>query len=464
MNVMEKQYPQVIEMEKEVLGMMLLGEGKAIPKISSVLREEDFYASEHQIIYREIMKLYNKGITPDLLTLSEEMRQSGELNKVGGVTYLMVLAEASFTTAFAERYAQKIKEKSLMRRLILIGEILTEDATADLKPLKEILSETEEMLNEIRNKTETAHISRFSKYFARNFRRNVKEMKEYGRRETGYENIDKEQIFTPGLYVLGGLPALGKTTFAWQLLEQLARRGEKCIYCSYEMSEFELFSKSLTRELFKRDRKTGLTSAGIRRGDETRILNEILEEFEKDEIDMNVMEMQEQDIDELLFELRKYCIEKAPVIVLDYLQIVPIKGKDTTAKQAIDEIVRKLKNFQRETGTTFIVISSFNRANYTQQVAFESFKESGNIEYSADVVWGLQFYATRELKEGVLSIGREIISKAKEANPRQVELKCLKNRQGRNYSCFFEYYPAVDTFEACEEEKFKEIRGKKVRN
>ena len=152
------------------------------------------------------------------------------------------------------------------------------------------------------------------------------------------------------------------------------------------------------------------------------------------------------------------------MIVLDYLQIVPIKSKETTAKQAIDEIVRKLKNFQRETGTTFIVISSLNRANYTQQVAFESFKESGNIEYSADVVWGLQFYATRELKEGALSIGREVISKAKEANPRQVELKCLKNRQGRNYSCFFEYDPAVDTFEVCEEEKFKEIRGKKIRN
>ena len=267
--------------------------------------------------------------------------------------------------------------------------------------------------------------------------------------------------------MLGGLPALGKTTFAWQLLEQLARRGEKCIYCSYEMSEFELFSKSLTRELFNRDRNTGLTSAGIRRGDETRILNNILEEFEKTEIDMNVMEMQEQDIDDLLFELRKYCIEKAPVIVLDYLQIVPIKGKETTAKQAIDEIVRKLKNFQRETGTTFIVISSFNRANYTQQVAFESFKESGNIEYSADVVWGLQLYATRNLKDGISGISsgnREIISKAKEANPRQVELKCLKNRQGRNYSCYFRYYPAVDTFEVCKEEDFKEEKSRKVRN
>ena len=292
-------------------------------------------------------------------------------------------------------------------------------------------------------------------------------MKEYASRKTGFENIDAEQIFTPGLYVLGGLPALGKTTFVWQMLEQLARQGEKCVYCSYEMSEFELYTKSLARELFHRDKNTGLTSAGIRRGDETRTLAEILTEFGEIGIDLTVVEMQEQDIDDLIFELRKYCVEKAPVIVLDYLQIVPVRRKEASAKQGIDEIVRKLKNFQRETGTTFIVISSFNRQNYGQQVAFESFKESGNIEYSADVVWGLQLYATRELKEGATNQNREIISKAKEANPRQVELKCLKNRQGKNYSCYFKYYPAVDTFETCKEEDFKKVsleaKSKKVK-
>ncbi len=216
----------------------------------------------------------------------------------------------------------------------------------------------------------------------------------------------------------------------------------------------------MTREVFKRDRYTGLTSAGIRRGDESRTLNEILEEFEESEIDLNVLEVQEQDIDELLFELRKYCLEKAPIIVLDYLQIVPIKSSEMTAKQAIDEIVRKLKNFQRETGSTFIVISSFNRANYAQQVAFESFKESGNIEYSADVVWGLQLY----FDEKTSRENRENVEKAKNANPRRVEMKCLKNRQGKNYSCYFKYYPAVDTFESCKEEDFQETNsGKKLR-
>lgn len=104
------------------------------------------------------------------------------------------------------------------------------------------------------------------------------------------------------------------------------------------------------------------------------------------ELDLTVIAMQEQNIDELIFKLRKYCVDKALVIVLDYLQIVPVRKKEVSAKQGIDEIVRNLKNFQRETSATFIVINSFNRRNYGQQVAFESFKESGNIKYLADVV------------------------------------------------------------------------------
>ena len=307
----------------------------------------------------------------------------------------------------------------------------------------------------------------FSSFFKEKFSDKIKEMRKFSFRKTGFFNIDVRQIFTPGLYVLGGLPALGKTTFAWQLLEQLARQGEKCVYCSYEMSEFELYTKSLARELFARDRSTKLTAAGIRRGEETQTLKEILTEFKELRIDLTVVEMQEQDIDDLLRELRRYCVEKAPVIVLDYLQIVLIRRRNISAKQGIDEIVRKLKNFQRATGTTFIVISSFNRQNYGQQVAFESFKESGNIEYSADVVWGLQLYVVRELRDGATSQNREIISKAKEANPRQVELKCRKNRQGRNYSCYFRYYPAVDAFEVCDEEDFKaanvETKSNKVK-
>ena len=458
--------PQAIEMEKSVLGAMMLKRGLVIPNVRSVLKEDDFYRVEHRMVYRVLLDLYDAGIEPNILSLSEELRKRQELDKVG-LRYVFMLAESAWTTGYAHAHAKVIKEKAILRRLMLLGEVLQEDASQDVKPLEEIMQEASVMLEELKKLTSETTSSGFSTFFKEKFGTKVEEMKEYASRKTGFANLDSEQIFTPGLYVLGGLPALGKTTFAWQLLEQMARQGEKCVYCSYEMSEFELYTKSAMRELFSRDRNTKLTSAGIRRGDETRTLKEILVKFGEIGIDLTVVEMQEQDIDDLIFGLRKYCVEKAPVIVLDYLQIVPVRRREASAKQGIDEIVRKLKNFQRETGATFIVISSFNRQNYGQQVAFESFKESGNIEYSADVVWGLQLYATRELKEGATNQNREIISKAKEANPRQVELKCLKNRQGKNYSCYFKYYAAVDTFESCKEEDFKkvnvEVKSKKVK-
>lgn len=458
--------PQAIEMEKSVLGAMMLKRGLVIPNVRSVLKEDDFYRVEHRMVYRVLLDLYDAGIEPNILSLSEELRKRQELDKVG-LRYVFMLAESAWTTGYAQAHAKVIKEKAILRRLMLLGEVLQEDASQDVKPLQEIMQEASVMLEELKKLTSETTSSGFSTFFKEKFGTKVEEMKEYASRKTGFANLDSEQIFTSGLYVLGGLPALGKTTFAWQLLEQMARQGEKCVYCSYEMSEFELYTKSAMRELFSRDRNTKLTSAGIRRGDETRTLKEILVEFGEIGIDLTVVEMQEQDIDDLIFGLRKYCVEKAPVIVLDYLQIVPVRRREASAKQGIDEIVRKLKNFQRETGATFIVISSFNRQNYGQQVAFESFKESGNIEYSADVVWGLQLYATRELKEGATNQNREIISKAKEANPRQVELKCLKNRQGKNYSCYFKYYAAVDTFESCKEEDFKkvnvEVKSKKVK-
>lgn len=454
---MEQKYyelPNVIEMEKSVLGAMVLKDGLVIPKVTAILQEEDFYRPEHRLFFRRIVEIYNKGIAPNILSLVEELRQNGELEKVG-TTYVMVLANANFTTAFAEIHAKKIKEKAILRRLIEVSEQIVYEASQDLKPLDEILKMSEEKLNEVKSRSEDSNSFSFGDFFSKDFQSEVESMKEYANRRTGFTNIDKMQIFSPGLYVLGGLPALGKTTFAWQLLEQLAENGEKCIYCSYEMSKFELFTKSVARRAFENDRTIQITSAGIRRGDTSKVTQSIIYTFAKSEIDLRVMELQEQDIDSLLIELKKYCIKKAPVIVLDYLQIVPIKNTDTSQKQAIDEIVRKLKNFQRETKTTFIVISSFNRANYSQQVAFESFKESGNIEYSADVVWGLQLYCTKNLRDGTISKNREIIEKAKKSNPRQIQLSCLKNRQGTNYQVYFNYYPANDFFEVCEERDFK---------
>ena len=119
-------------------------------------------------------------------------------------------------------------------------------------------------------------------------------------------------------------------------------------------------------------------------------------------------------------------------------------------KDEIDLAVTELKRLSRELNLTIIVISSINRANYLTPFAFESLKESGGIEYTCDVVWGLQLACLdEELFDGDKNIKakRKRIDEAKAAEPRQIKFVCLKNRYGiSNYECYFDYYPSNDLF------------------
>ena len=107
----------------------------------------------------------------------------------------------------------------------------------------------------------------------------------------------------------------------------------------------------------------------------------------------------------------------------------------------------RLKDYQRETNATLIVISSFNRENYWQAASFSSFKESGAIEYSADSVWALQNHGVdaegNADKTEMMKMSREKI--------RKIKLSCLKNRNGSAYDCYFRYYAEYDYFEAIED-------------
>ena len=142
-----------------------------------------------------------------------------------------------------------------------------------------------------------------------------------------------------------------------------------------------------------------------------------------------------------------------PVVFIDYLQILQPTDdgrKKPTTKETIDAAVTELKRISREFNITVIVISSVNRVNYLTPIDFESFKESGGIEYTSDVVWGLQLECLNEeifTKKDKIKEKRERVKQAKAATPRKIELVCLKNRYGiANYTCAFKYYPAADLF------------------
>ena len=266
--------PHDVDAEKELLSALLVKNGKIVPEVAAIVSVDDFYRPEHRIIYRVIVDLYAQGTPPNILSIFQELQKTK--SKVE-FSYLRSIAEISFTNAYAVAHAKIVKEKSELRRLMNTAENLFNEAQQGITSPAEIISKHQVVWEEISRSATPSNKTGFNEYVTTAaFQSDVGEMKLYADRKTGFENLDEYQFFTPGLYVIGATPAAGKTTFCWQLLEQLARKGESCIYCSYEMSRLELFSKSFARELFKRDEKTALTAAQIRRGGASKALYDVL--------------------------------------------------------------------------------------------------------------------------------------------------------------------------------------------
>jgi|GEM_PF-1199372 len=454
-----RDFPNNVEIEKQVLGAMLIRDGEIIPKLLNIINADDFYRPEHRVIFKHIVQLYCNGIAPDMVSLTEDIMNSEDAKGID-LTYVLFATSWTFTNAYALHHAKIVKEKSDLRKIISSARILVDDSQKGLKSVAEIISHYQSTLETIWQSSQPSKSLKLAPYFSDSIESEIDKLKDYANRKTDFANIDQNQFFSPGLYVIGATPAAGKTTFCWQLLEQLAQNGESCIFCSYEMSALELFTKTAARKLFLLDKQSSLTAADIRRGAWSNSLDSIIIETAKSDADLQILELQDESVDDLLNLLRPICNgkEKSPVVCIDYLQIIP-HHKDNI-KLGIDDTVRKLKKFQRDTNTTFIVISSFNRTNYNQSVSFESFKESGGIEYSADVVWALQLHIMNQIKSGAdISQTRKKIDEAKKQQPRHIHLKCLKNRQGSNYDCYFNYFSAHDLFTPCDESNFSNKNG-----
>ena len=283
--------------------------------------------------------------------------------------------------------------------------------------------------------------------------------------KTGFENLDeKQESLYPGVYVIGATPSLGKTSFSLQMADNIAKSGNIVLFFALEQNRLELTTKSISRLTAQNDttknHSLSTTSMNIRRGKFFTYAQEdaykrAVEDYKKFADRIVIIELGlDATITSITGTVEKFInyIGLKPVVFVDYLQIIrPEKDKQTT-KDFVDEHMRVLKKLQSENELVMIVISSFNRTNYTSPVDYESFKETGSIEYTADVLWGMQpqIVATDELflsDDKKKRNKREEIDKATRAIPRLLMLKNLKNRYGqKNYSCGFIYDPRFDYF------------------
>ena len=287
----------------------------------------------------------------------------------------------------------------------------------------------------------------------------IDSFKEAKNRRTGFADLDeKAKGLYAGLYVVAAISSLGKTTFCHQIADQLAEMGEDVLFFSLEQSRLELVSKSLARRTAQKDITKAVNSLSIRRGYLPEQVLTAADEYKKGIADrLSIIEGNFScNISFIGDYIRRYIQKtgKKPVCFIDYLQILQPeqdeRGRTQTTKETVDTTVTELKRISREMGLTIFVISSVNRANYLTPIDFESLKESGGIEYTCDVLWGLQLQCMNntifDKKEGIKE-KRQKIKEAKAATPRKIELVCLKNRYGvSSYSAYFDYYPEFDLF------------------
>lgn len=294
-------------------------------------------------------------------------------------------------------------------------------------------------------------------------------------RKTGYSNLDAEVGgLYGGLYCIAATSSLGKTTFAHQMADQLAAAGHDVIFFSMEQSRLELVSKSLARITAQKDAKTAVTSLSIRRGYLPKNVLDAVDEYKATIADrLSIVEGNFNCNITFIGDYVRGYIKRTgckPVVFIDYLQILqPAEDgvRRQSTKEMVDSTVTELKRISREHDITVFIISSVNRANYLTPIDFESLKESGGIEYTCDVIWGLQLQCLNDpLFDNPLTKikeKREKIKQEKRAEPRRIELVCLKNRYGiANFSVYFDYYPKNDFFALGDGEEYNSFTAQRI--
>lgn len=300
-------------------------------------------------------------------------------------------------------------------------------------------------------------------YLENSLHSDIKVFSQYKDRKTGYSNIDQFTSLYPGLYAFGAVSSLGKTTFLHQMADQLAQAGEYVLYFSLEQSQLELATKGLSRLTAQESLNYAVSSLDIRKGQSTEAINRAIAKYKKFASYETIIEGGfGTSITSITNAIEKYITttKHVPVVIVDYLQLVVPENPKLTGKDAVDANIAAFKQLQQKYQLVLFLVSSFNRQNYLTIADFESFKESGIIEYSADVVWALQLYImnneTFNQKEN-FNKKREKVREAKKAIPRWIELVVLKNRYGKsNESYYFKYDARYDLFEPSNEKAAKE--------
>ena len=427
--------PQAVDLEESTLGALML-EKDALTKVIDILHPESFYKDSHRMIFTAIRKLFERSEPIDILTVTNELKKSGELDLIGGPYYITQLTNRVASAANIEYHSRIILQKHIQRELIRISSDTIKDAFEDTSDVFQLLDRAEKNLFEITKGNISRNYQDMGTMVSEAYRQ-IEAARLHGTGITGVQSgfTDLDRI-TSGwqksdLIVLAARPGMGKTAFVLSLARNAAIGFNRPVaFFSLEMSSIQLVQRMISSE-------TGIPSDKLRKG--------TLDNSEWHKLVSMTGKLSQAPvfIDDTpslsIFDLRSKCrrlksMHKIELIVIDYLQLMRAEtdSKNGNREQEISNISRSLKAIAKELDVPIIALSQLSRAVETRggskRPQLSDLRESGAIEQDADMVmfiyrpeyYGMEYDEENNSTKGIAEI---IISKHRNGALDSIKLK-----------------------------------------
>ena len=384
--------PHSVEAEQSVIGSMLM-DREAIIAASEIITADDFYQHQYGVMFEAMVELFNENRPVDLITLQNRLKEKDVPPEVSSLDFVRDIITTVPTSANVKSYANIVREKAVLRRLIKVNEDIANTCYAGKEPLETILATTEKTVFDLlqsRNSGDFVPIRQVAMNVLEKIEEASKNQGTVTGIPTGFIDLDyKTSGLQPSDFILiAARPSMGKTAFVLNLVDRIAvKKGLPCMVFSLEMSKEQLVNRMLAME-------SNVDSQKLRTG--------TLSDSDWDAVveGIGVIGNSKLIIDDTpgisIMELRSRCRKMKleyglNVVIIDYLQLMSGSGKGggDNRQQEISEISRSLKALARELSAPVIALSQLSRACETRQdhrPMLSDLRESGAIEQDADVV------------------------------------------------------------------------------
>jgi len=386
--------PHSMEAEQSVLGGMML-DNNAWDVVSEIVVDSHFYSGNHRNIFRTMQKLIDLGRPIDVVTLSEELDRTGELEACGGLEYLVDLASNTPSASNIRAYSEIVRDRALLRQMISVSNEINASAFfPEGRGADEILNEAESKIFQIAEDRPNQGGPQGVNPLLKEAVERIDEL--FGNSDsltgvtTGFDDLDEATggLQKSDLIIVAARPSMGKTTFAMNLVENALMASNKPVLVfSLEMPAAQLVTRMLS---------------SLGRINQTKVRNGQLEDDDWPKLTaaVNMLKNKPLFIDdqagispnEMRTRARRIVREHGPLsmIMVDYLQLMQIKtGKVESRTNEISEISRSLKAIAKEMECPVIALSQLNRSleqRPNKRPVNSDLRESGAIEQDADVI------------------------------------------------------------------------------